>query len=57
MYISEKQSAANGFKKWSLTHPVVSNDDERPPDGAAIALEKPVRGANLATRQSKLLAL
>jgi len=57
MYISERQNAANGFKKWSLAHPVAGNDDEQPPDGATVALEKPLRRASEATRRSKLSLL
>jgi hypothetical protein len=35
-------SGANGFKKWSITHPPSSNDDEDPPGGATpIAIAVP----------------
>jgi hypothetical protein len=40
--ISVKDSATNGFKKWSRAHPIAGNDDQ--PGGATlIALAEPVR--------------
>jgi hypothetical protein len=45
MIISEKENVPNGFRKWSLSHPVAGNDDDQPGGATPIALTEPVRQA------------
>jgi hypothetical protein len=55
MYISYRESAAKGFKKWSVAHPTGSNDNDRPGDAhpmAAIADEIHARAVEVAHRLS-----
>jgi hypothetical protein len=44
MYISQRASAANGFKKWSLAHSQGCNDNDLPGGANPIALIAPGEG-------------
>jgi hypothetical protein len=55
MYVSNTESAANGFKKWSVAHSIGSNDNDRPGGAhpmAAIAKEDDLRAVEVAHRLS-----
>ena len=54
MYISFATSRAAGFKKWSDSHPLASNDDDYPAGATPVALAAPGADAAEAAEQPHL---